>query len=202
MVKRSITSRNISSINNNIRTVAKTFGTMSAQYENAVQGLRGLDLRETSVNGERVIQVRDTKNNRKQSARVRARKNANININNAKRRAQKATKEYNEKNGTDLTMQEYTNKIQRNSEYQQERYELAEFLRSNEIEPDMSEMMNNEIYYDDMKILEAELKKQSDEGDTGNVPIPNNIKIRTTVNEDGHAVVFNAETSEVIYEYD
>lgn len=199
-----ITQRNIASINNNITTIAKTFGTMSAQYEQATQGLKGLQLREKSVNGERVVQVRDTKSNRQKSSQIRARKNRNININNAKRKAQRATDEYNKKYGTNKSMKEYTQDIQRTSEYQQERYEVAEFLRNNGQEVDMGELMNNMDYYLSLRDIASDILKDNAE-DMSPDQIQQDVKqafTKTEVDENGRVVVVNTLTGEVVYEYD
>lgn len=199
-----ITQRNIASINNNIKTIAKNFGVMSAQYERSIQGLKGLQIRETTVNGERVVQIRDTRSNRRKSSQIRARKNRNANINNAKRRAQRATDEYNKKYGTNKSMKEYTQDIQRTSEYQQERYEVAEFLRNNGQDVDMGELMNNMDYYLSLRDIASDILKDNAE-DMSAEQIQGDVErafTKTEVDENGRVIVVNALTGEVVYEYD
>ena len=73
--KISKTALNIRSINNYIQTVARVFGTGSAEYQAATVPLKQFDIRDKKVNGQAIVQIKNTAANRKKHQTIRAIKN-------------------------------------------------------------------------------------------------------------------------------
>lgn len=95
--KISKTALNIRSINSYIQTVAKLFGTNSAEYEAATIPLKGFATRDKYVNGQAVIQLQNSKANRKKHQAIRAIKNKRKPVSVLKRKYEKKRREYQER---------------------------------------------------------------------------------------------------------
>jgi len=91
--KLSKTALNIRSINSYIQTVARVFGTGSAEYQAATVPLKQFDIRDKHVNGQTIVQIKNTAENRKKHQTIRAIKNRRKPVNILKRPYVKAMKE-------------------------------------------------------------------------------------------------------------
>lgn len=92
--KISKTALNIRSINSYIQTVARVFGTGSAEYEAAVAPLRQFDIRDKKVNGKTIVQIKNTATNRKKHQTIRAIRNRRKPVQILKRRYEKKKKAF------------------------------------------------------------------------------------------------------------
>lgn len=92
--KISKTALNIRSINSYIQTVAKVFGTGSAEYQAATVPLKQFDIRDKHVNGQTIVQIKNTAENRKKHQTIRAIKNRRKPVRILKRRYEKQKKAY------------------------------------------------------------------------------------------------------------
>jgi len=92
--KLSKTALNIRSINSYIQTVAKVFGTGSAEYQAATVSLKQFDIRDKHVNGQTIVQIKNTAENRKKHQTIRAIKNRRKPVQILKRRYEKQKKAY------------------------------------------------------------------------------------------------------------
>lgn len=92
--KLSRTALNIRSINSYIQTVAKVFGTGSAEYQAATVPLKHFDIRDKHVNGQTIVQIKNTAENRKKHQTIRAIKNRRKPVQILKRRYEKQKKAY------------------------------------------------------------------------------------------------------------
>lgn len=92
--KISKTALNIRSINSYIQTVAKVFGTGSAEYQAATVPLKQFDIRDKHVNGQTIVQIKNTAENRKKHQTIRAIKNRRKPVQILKRRYEKQKKAY------------------------------------------------------------------------------------------------------------
>jgi len=92
--KLSKTALNIRSINSYIQTVAKVFGTGSAEYQAATVPLKQFDIRDKHVNGQTIVQIKNTAENRKKHQTIRAIKNRRKPVQILKRRYEKQKKAY------------------------------------------------------------------------------------------------------------
>ena len=92
--KISKTALNIRSINSYIQTVARVFGTGSAEYQAATVPLKQFDIRDKHVNGQTIVQIKNTAENRKKHQTIRAIKNRRKPVQILKRRYEKQKKTY------------------------------------------------------------------------------------------------------------
>lgn len=92
--KLSRTALNIRSINSYIQTVARVFGTGSAEYQAAVVPLKQFDIRDKHVNGQTIVQIKNTATNRKKHQTIRAIRNRRKPVQILKRRYEKQKKAY------------------------------------------------------------------------------------------------------------
>lgn len=92
--KLSKTALNIRSINSYIQTVARVFGTGSAEYQAATVPLKQFDIRDKHVNGQTILQIKNTAENRKKHQTIRAIKNRRKPVQILKRRYEKQKKTY------------------------------------------------------------------------------------------------------------
>lgn len=92
--KLSRTALNIRSINSYIQTVARIFGTGSAEYQAATVPLKQFNIRDKHVNGQTIVQIKNTAENRKKHQTIRAIKNRRKPAQILKRRYEKQKKAY------------------------------------------------------------------------------------------------------------
>lgn len=92
--KLSKTALNIRSINSYIQTVARVFGTGSAEYQAATVPLKQFDIRDKHVNGQTIVQIKNTAENRKKHQTIRAIKNRRKPVQILKRRYEKQKKTF------------------------------------------------------------------------------------------------------------
>lgn len=88
------TALNIRSINSYIQTVARVFGTGSAEYQAATVPLKQFNIRDKHVNGQTIVQIKNTAENRKKHQTITAIKNRRKPVQILKRRYEKQKKAY------------------------------------------------------------------------------------------------------------
>lgn len=195
MAKRTATQRHIDSINRNIQTVANTFGKYSQQYENATQNIFMFDVY-TNKNG--IIQLKNNKANRAKHQQIRARRKRNVNLYWAKKKSEKRMKAYNENKRTKHKVKSIVEfeRLQKELEDKTAQiYEFEEIAQEYDIDFSAYEAFKNPDY------LADKLQQMYDDTQNSTSDSDNDKKYIVEYNGDGKAVLIDAKTGEVIYEY-
>ena len=195
MSKLSATSKAIRSINNNLKTIANTFGIDSRQYQAAIDDLFRYDVRTDLKTG--ALQIRDTKSNRKQHQSLRARAKRNPNIIVEKRKSKKRMEQFNKRSKTKMSSIKAFEQMQ---QLQNDKlswvYDIRDLAQEFGVEFSEYKAMQSTAYLK-AKISEIEAEANQDIGmNDGYLTTPT-----VSINEDGQTIIIDKETGEILYTY-
>lgn len=193
---RTATQKAISRINNNLKSIANTFGIESKQYQAAISDLFRYDVRTDVKTG--ALQIRDTKQNRKQHQSLRARANRNPNIIVEKRKSKKRMEQFNKRAKTKMTnIKAFEMMQQLANDKLSYVYDIRDIANEYGIEFSEYKAMQSMSYLR-AKISEIEMQAGYDMGlsDDAALTAPT-----VEISENGTVRVVDTETGEIIYEY-